>query len=231
MGLYVYSVTFMPATAPTIFKGMNPTEEKLYNRALAFATFVFFYNVAEGFIAMGMGYVDESLTLFGFGADSFIEVASNLGVIYMIRRIKQNPLSPTTPFEKTSLQITGYGFYALCVTLAIGIGLSLLQQHKPQNTFWGIVISCVSIAIMWLVASSQIKTGKALNSQAIISDANCTIICIYMSVVLLLSSFIYQYTGFAYADIIGAACLIYFSYKEGHEALEKAEGKHCCGHC
>ena len=52
-----------------------------------------------------------------------------------------------------------------------------------------------------------------------------------MSVVLLLSSFIYQYTGFAYADIIGAAGLIYFSYKEGHEALEKAEGKHCCGHC
>jgi divalent metal cation (Fe/Co/Zn/Cd) transporter len=210
---------------------MTETEEKLYNRALAFATFVLIYNIAEGFIAMGMGYADESLTLFGFGADSFIEVASNLGVIYMIRRIKQNPLSPKTTFEKTSLQITGYGFYVLCVTLTIGIGLSLVQQHKPQNTFWGIVISCISIAVMWLVASSQIRTGKALNSQAIISDAKCTIICIYMSVVLLLSSFIYQYTGFAYADIIGAAGLIYFSYKEGHEALEKAEGKECCGHC
>jgi divalent metal cation (Fe/Co/Zn/Cd) transporter len=210
---------------------MNPTEEKLYNRALAFATFVFFYNIAEGFIAMGLGYSDESLTLFGFGADSFIEVASNLGVIYMIRRIKQNPLSPKTAFEKTSLQITGYGFYALCVTLATGIVLAVVQQHKPQNTFWGIVISCISIAIMWIVAASQIRTGRALHSQPIISDAKCTIICIYMSVVLLLSSFIYQYTGFAYADIIGAAGLIYFSFKEGKEALEKAEGKDCCGHC
>lgn len=210
---------------------MNPTEEKLYNRALAFATFVFFYNIAEGFIAMGMGYSDESLTLFGFGADSFIEVASNLGVIYMIRRIKQNPLSPKTPFEKTSLQITGYGFYALCAMLLAGIVFSLIEQHRPHNTFWGIVISVISIAIMWLVAASQLRTGRALNSQAIISDAKCTIICIYMSVVLLLSSFIYQYTGFAYADIIGAAGLIYFSYKEGHEALEKAEGKECCDSC
>lgn len=210
---------------------MNPTEEKLYNRALAFATFVFFYNIAEGFIAMGMGYTDESLTLFGFGADSFIEVASNLGVIYMIRRIKQNPLSPKTPFEKTSLQITGYGFYALCAMLLAGIVFSLIEQHRPHNTFWGMVISVISIAIMWLVAASQLRTGRALNSQAIISDAKCTIICIYMSVVLLLSSFIYQYTGFAYADIIGAAGLIYFSYKEGREALEKAEGKECCDSC
>lgn len=210
---------------------MTEAEEKLYNRALAFASFVFFYNIAEGFIAMGMGYTDESLTLFGFGADSFIEVASNLGVIYMIRRIKQNPLSPKTPFEKTSLQITGYGFYVLCVTLGIGIVLSLMEQHRPHNTFWGIVISVVSIAIMWVVAASQLRTGRALNSQAIISDANCTIICIYMSVVLLLSSFVYEYTGFAYADAIGAAGLIYFSFKEGREALEKAEGKECCDSC
>ena len=69
------------------------TETKLYNRALGFATFIVCYNIIEGIVAMFFGYYDESLTLFGFGADSFIEVASNLGVIYMIRRIKQNPLS------------------------------------------------------------------------------------------------------------------------------------------
>lgn len=210
---------------------MNPTEEKLYNRALAFATFLLLYNIAEGLVAVALGYTDESLTLFGFGADSFIEVASNLGVVYMIRRIKQNPLSPKTPFEKTALQITGYGFYALCITLFIGIVLSLTQQHQPHNTFWGIVISCISIVVMWYVANSQIKTGEALRSQPIISDARCTIICIYMSVVLLLSSFVYEYTGFAYADAIGAAGLIYFSFKEGKEALEKAEGKECCDSC
>jgi divalent metal cation (Fe/Co/Zn/Cd) transporter len=83
---------------------------------------------------------------------------------------------------------------------------------------------------MYYVARSQIKTGEALQSQAIISDARCTIVCIYMSVVLLLSSFIYEVTGFAYADAIGAVGIIYFSIVEGKEALEKAKGNECCSH-
>jgi divalent metal cation (Fe/Co/Zn/Cd) transporter len=210
---------------------MTITESKLYNRALLFASFIVCYNIIEGIISMIIGYSDESLTLFGFGVDSFIEVASNLGVIYMIRRIKQNPLSSRAPFESTALKITGYGFYALSLALAVGIILSIIQQHKPLHTFWGIIISSISIGVMYYVATSQIKTGKALNSQAIIADAQCTMVCIYMSIVLLLSSFIYQFTGFAYADAIGAAGLIYFSIKEGKEALEKSEGKECCDHC
>lgn len=181
-------------------------------------------------MAILFGYKDESLSLFGFGVDSFIEVASNSGVLNMINRIRQFPDSNRTPFEKTALTITGYGFYALSVTLAVGAVLSVIQGHKPHTTFWGIVISCISIGIMYYVARSQIKTGEALQSQAIISDARCTIVCIYMSVVLLLSSFIYEVTGFAYADAIGAVGIIYFSIVEGKEALEKAKGNECCSH-
>lgn len=70
------------------------------------------------------------------------------------------------------------------------------------------------------------------NSEPIIADANCTKVCVYMSLVLLASSLIYEFTGFAYADIIGAAGLIYFSVSEGKEAFEKAKGKACfCGNC
>lgn len=210
---------------------LTATETNLYNRALLFASFIVCYNVVEGVVAMAVGYSDESLTLFGFGVDSFIEVASNLGVIYMIRRIKQNPLSSRAPFEGTALKITGYGFYALSLSLAVGIILSVIQHHKPLHTFWGIIISSISIGVMYYVATSQIKTGKTLNSTPIVADAQCTMVCIYMSIVLLLSSFIYQFTGFAYADAIGGAGLIYFSVKEGKEALEKSEGKECCDSC
>ena len=69
------------------------------------------------------------------------------------------------------------------------------------------------------------NVGKKLNSDAIIADANCTKVCIYMSLVLLVSSLIYELTGFAYADAIGAAGLAYFSISEGREAFEKAKGK------
>lgn len=71
-------------------------------------------------------------------------------------------------------------------------------------------------------------TGIKLHSDPIISDANCTKICVYMSLVLLVSSLIYEFTGFAYADVIGASGLIYFSISEGKEAFEKAKGKSCC---
>ncbi len=81
------------------------------------------------------------------------------------------------------------------------------------------------------MATSQIKTGKALSSSPIIADAKCTMVCIYMSLVLLASSLIYELTGFAYIDAIGAAGLIYFSVIEGKEALEKAKGKECSDCC
>jgi divalent metal cation (Fe/Co/Zn/Cd) transporter len=72
------------------------------------------------------------------------------------------------------------------------------------------------------------RIGKKLNSEPIIADANCTKICVYMSIVLLISSLVYEFTGFNYADAIGAAGLIYFSISEGKEAFEKAKGKECC---
>ena len=177
---------------------------------------------------MVMGYHDETLTLFGFGVDSFIEMASGLGIAVMISRIRQNQGSSKLKFEVNALKITGTAFYLLSAGLLLGIILNIINKHKPETTFWGIIISLISILVMtWLMIAKK-KVGKQLNSQPIISDANCTRICIYMSVVLLVSSLVYEITGFAYADIIGTAGLIYFSVKEGKEAFEKAKGKLCC---
>ncbi len=176
---------------------------------------------------MVMGYRDETLTLFGFGADSFIEVMSGLGITIMILRIMKNPGSSKQKFEITALKITGTAFYLLSAGLLAGIILNIVNKQKPETTFWGIVISLISIIVMiWLMLGKR-RVGKSLNSEPIISDSNCTKICIYMSIVLLVSSLIYELTGFLYADVIGAAGLIYFSISEGKEAFEKAKGKAC----
>ena len=209
---------------------MESKEQKLHKQAYWFSLFTIFYNIIEGVISILLGYQDETLTLFGFGVDSFIEVISGIGIAVMIVRIRKNPASTKSTFEIKALKITGTAFYLLSAGLLAGIVVSLLNQQKPETTFWGVVISLISIAVMVWLMNAKKKIGKQLNSQPIIADANCTKVCVYMSIVLLASSLIYELTGFAYADIIGSAGLVYFSVSEGKEAFEKAKGKACsCG--
>jgi len=209
---------------------MEIKENRLYKLAYQLSLFTIFYNIIEGVISIILGFKDGTLTLFGFGVDSFIEVMSGIGIAIMILRIKQNPDSSKSLLEIKALKITGTAFYLLSAGLFAGIVLNLINHNKPETTLWGIIISLVSIVVMvWLMIAKR-NTGKQLNSEPIIADANCTKVCVYMSIVLLLSSLIYEITGFAYADLIGAAGLIYFSVSEGKEAFEKAKGKEdkCC---
>jgi divalent metal cation (Fe/Co/Zn/Cd) transporter len=146
----------------------------------------------------------------------------------MILRIQQNPESSKNEFEVKALKITGTSFYLLSAGLLVGIVINIINNHKPETTLWGIIISLVSIMVMvWLMIAKR-NVGKKLQSEPIISDSNCTKVCVYMSIVLLASSLIYELSGFAFADAIGAVGLIYFSISEGKEAFEKAKGKNCC---
>jgi divalent metal cation (Fe/Co/Zn/Cd) transporter len=207
-------------------------EDILYKRAYQLSLFTIFYNVLEGLVSMMLGYQDETLALFGFGVDSFIEVLSGIGVAAMIWRIRKQPGTSKTEFEKRALCITGFAFYLLSLGLLAGIVVNILTGHKPETTLWGAVISLLSILVMVWLMNAKRKVGKDLGSEPILADANCTKVCVYMSVVLLVSSLVYELTGFAYADLIGTAGLIYFSFQEGREAFEKAKGRTCgCERC
>jgi divalent metal cation (Fe/Co/Zn/Cd) transporter len=152
----------------------------------------------------------------------------------MILRIRQNPDTPRSQFEQTALRITGTSFYILAAGLALTAIVNLVTGHKPETTLPGAIIALISIAVMWALVAAKRKVGRALNSAPILADANCTMTCIYMSIVLLAASIIYQLTGFGFVDSLGAIGLIYFSYNEGKEAFEKAAGLECaCGdeHC
>jgi len=192
------------------------------------ALFTIFYNLAEGLISIFFGISDETLTLFGFGVDSFIEVMSGAGILAMVLRIRQNPEMPRSQFERTALRVTGTSFYLLALGLGITAIYNLFTAHKPTTTLPGLIISLVSIAVMWALVMGKRKVGRTLDSSPILADANCTRVCIYMSLVLLASSLIYQFTGFGFVDSIGALGLIYFSYSEGKESFEKAAGMDDC---
>lgn len=206
---------------------MSNSVSKYYKQAYWLSLFTIFYNIIEGIVSMALGYADETLSLFGFGADSFIEVMSGVGIAMMILRIRHNPTSLKSRFEITALKITGTAFYLLAAGLFLGIALNIVNHKKPETTLWGVIISVVSLAIMIWLMNAKKNVGKKLHSEPIIADANCTKVCVYMSLVLLVSSLFYELTGFAYADAIGAAGLIYFSISEGREAFEKVKGKEC----
>jgi divalent metal cation (Fe/Co/Zn/Cd) transporter len=211
---------------------MEQNELKLYKTAYQLSLFTIFYNILEGVLAMLFGYQDETLVLFGFGADSFIEVMSGVGIAVMILRIRQNTASNKSRFEIKALQITGTSFYLLSAGLLAGIVVNLINHHKPETTIWGVIISLISLLVMVWLMNAKKKIGRLLHSEPIVADANCTKVCVYMSLVLLAASLIYEFTGFAYADMMGSAGLIYFSISEGKEAFEKAKGKACsCDHC
>ena len=207
-------------------------QQGLYKWAFGLAIFTILYNLIEGAVSTFFGYEDEVFTLFGFGVDSFIEAASGLGIAQMVLRIQRQPGSNRGDFERTALKITGVAFYVLVVSLLAMVIYNLITQHKPLTTFWGLVISGISIAVMWALVISKTKIGNQLNSAAMLADASCTKVCIYMSIILLASSAIYELTSFAYADALGSIGLAYFSFKEGKECFEKAKSnKHCgCDH-
>ena len=203
-------------------------EGTYYKRVLWLAIFTIVYNIAEGVISVILGMQDETLALFGFGVDSFIEVISGLGILQMVIRIRRNPGSSRTPFEIRALRITGTSFYLLTLGLVAGAVINISQGHKPETTFWGVIISGVSLAVMWFLYRSKIYYGKLLNSEPVVADGKCTLVCIYMSVVLLVSSGIYELTGIGWVDSAGALGLAWLSFREGKEAFEKARGKECC---
>lgn len=210
---------------------MTERVKKAYRLAFALAIFTIAYNIIEGLVSIYFGIADESLTLFGFGVDSLIEVISGFGIAQMIIRIRRSGAENRTAFEKNALRITGFAFYILVAGLLITSGYNLFIGHKPETTIWGVIISVLSIAVMLILVMMKLRVGKILNSEAIIADAHCTRICIYMSVVLLVSSLIFEFTGIGWIDTLGTLGLAWFSFSEGRECFEKARTeKHCSCH-
>ena len=207
---------------------MKDQEDKLYKSARLLSIFTIIFNLFEGLVSVYFGYKDETLTLFGFGVDSFIEMISAAGIFIMVKRIMTNPQRNRNKFETTSLKITGMSFYLLSAGLLFSVLVNLYNGNKPRTAIAGAIIALISIAAMVSLIYGKLYVGKKLNSAPIIADANCTKVCVYMSIVLLIASLIYEMTGLGYIDSIGAIGIIYLSVKEGKEAFEKARGIDTC---
>ncbi len=200
----------------------------MVNTAFWLAIITIIYNIAEGIIAIAFGISDETLSLLGFGIDSFVEVISGFGILHMVLRLRNAETDSRDKFERTALRITGFSFYLLTAGLIVGSVVNIIQGNKPDSTIPGIIISIISIFTMWFLMRYKLKVGKKLKSDAIIADAMCTKTCFYLSLILLGASGLYEIFRISYIDIAGSLGIAWFAFREGKEAFEKAKGKLAC---
>jgi len=209
----------------------NPDRNRLLNRALLLSVITIVYNLIEGTVSVYFGIGDESLALFGFGVDSFVEVISGLGIAHMIFRTKRSVVLKRDVFERTALRITGTALYLLTAGLLTGAVLRIIEGGAPETTIVGVIISTLSILTMYALMTAKLNAGRALRSDAVIADANCTRTCFYLSIILLASSGLYELIGFAWFDTLGSLGIAWFAFSEGREAFEKARGETIAGTC
>jgi divalent metal cation (Fe/Co/Zn/Cd) transporter len=145
--------------------------------------------------------------------------------------MKNKPISEKDRFEQMALLITGLSFLILFIGLIIGSLINFINKNKPDTTIAGVIIAIISILTMWILYKSKLLVGKKLDSEAIISDAKCTVTCFYLSIILLLSSLIYEIFRVSFIDIIGSLGIAIFSLKEGIEAIKKSRTKKIACSC
>jgi len=205
--------------------GPGSDRDRLYRRARLLAIVTIVYNLLEGLVSVAFGVADGSLTLLGFGIDSFVEVLSGLGIWHMIARSRSRPETAPDRFERTALGVTAVAFFVLAAGLVATAAASLYLGRAPTTTVAGAVIALISIATMGWLMTAKRRVGEGLGSDAVIADAHCTRACLELSLVLLIASLAYELTGVAGLDAAGALMIAWIAGREGRESWQKARGR------
>ncbi len=203
---------------------LNQETARLLKVAFWLSMITIFYNIAEGVVSTYFGMQDDTLALFGFGIDSFVEVLSGIGIAHMVYRMQHEPVEASDRFERQALRLTGFSFYLLAAGMVVTSVLTMYIGSEPKTTVVGIVVSLVSILTMYFLMRKKMEVGSALNSAPIIADANCTKTCLYLSLLVLISSVLYEVFAIPYVDALGALGIAWFAFSEGKEAFGKARG-------
>lgn len=186
-------------------------------RILAWATIG--YNVIEAVIALAAGVRASSAALVGFGLDSVIEVSAAAALAW------QFAADDPEKREKAALRFIAWAFFALAayVTVQSILALSGLGEARPSPV--GIGLAAVSLAVMPGLAWLQIRAGREIGSQSAVSDAKQTLLCSYLSGVLLAGLALNALFGWQWADPVAGLAIAAFAVREGREAWR---GDPCC---
>jgi divalent metal cation (Fe/Co/Zn/Cd) transporter len=200
--------------------GLDAEERtRLGRRAQLLAGASVAYNLVEAVIAISAGIVAGSIALVGFGLDSVVEVSSGLIILWQFR----HPLPETR--ERTALRLMAVSFFALAAYVTVESLRTLVSGHQPDASAVGIGLAIASLAIMPLLSWAQRRTGRALGSNAVVADSTQTLLCTYLSAVLLVGLVLNATLGWSWADPIAGLVIAAVAVKEG---LDAWRGEGCC---
>jgi divalent metal cation (Fe/Co/Zn/Cd) transporter len=184
--------------------------------------FTITWNALEGLVAVVAGAIAGSISLVGFGIDSFIEVTS--GSVLLWRMSVDADVPRRELNEKRALRIVGVCFLLLAAYIAYESVLDLWSRRAPEHSIPGIVLACVSLVVMPLLSRAKRKVGHALGSAAMHADAQQAEFCTYLSAILLAGLLLNAFFGLWWADPAAALIMVPIIAKEGIEGLQ---GKAC----
>jgi divalent metal cation (Fe/Co/Zn/Cd) transporter len=202
---------------------LERTAVVLRGRRLEYFTIA--WNALEGLVAVVAGAIAGSISLVGFGIDSFIEVTS--GSVLLWRMSVDADVERRERNERRALQVVGICFLFLATYIAYESSMDLWSKRAPEHSIAGIVLACVSLVVMPLLSRAKRKVGCALGSSAMHADAKQTEFCTYLSAILLAGLLLNALFALWWADPVAALIMVPIIAKEGIEGLQ---GK-ACGEC
>ena len=199
------------------------TRKTFAERGKRLEYFTIAWNSLEGLVAVIAGAIAGSISLVGFGMDSFIEVTS--GATLLWRMSVDADEESRERNERLSIRIVGVCFLALAVYVAYEGVSDLISRRAPQHSIPGIVLACVSLIVMPILSRAKKRVGKALDSAAMKADAKQTDFCVYLSAILLVGLLLNAALGWWWADPMAGLVMTPIIAKEG---VEGVKGDPCC---
>ena len=180
--------------------------------------FTIAWNALEGLVAVAAGALAGSISLVGFGIDSFFEVTS--GAVLLWRMSVDADVQRRERNERSALKIVGVCFLALATYITYESATDLWSKKAPEHSIPGIILACVSLTVMPLLSRAKRKVGRALGSAAMHADAKQTEFCTYLSGILLAGLLLNAFFGLWWADPAAALIMVPIIVKEGIEGLQ-----------
>ena len=206
----------------------DPVErEGLVRRGRMLAWFTIVWNAIEGVAGIAAGIAAGSIALIGFGVDSYVEVFAGSVIIWRLSK-EQHGEVVSEAAEQRAVRLIALTF----LFLAVGVGVESIRRlasgERPDESWFGIGLAVVSLVIMPLLARAKRRVGERLGSRAVTADATETMLCVWLSAILLVGLGANAAFGWWWADPLAALGVVYVAAREGIEHWRAEELDDCC---
>lgn len=194
--------------------------------------FSILWMIIEAIVAINVGLIAHSLALVAFGADSVIELIAGLILLWrLLIEIKGESIDKVDNAEKVASWVVGIALLLLAVYIVISSFYNLYHYNSAETSTMGIYLAIVSSIIMPVLARIKIKIGSTIGSNSLKSDGYCSMVCAYMSWILVVGVILTALLGWWWIDTVISLAFVYFVIHEGIEAIQDARGieDNCCG--